>query len=175
MVDYDLAQMKKSGCRVYIKSVKGNDYIVARHTLPGLKKRVSKSLGPFDLDLWLQLEALGMTPKTTQKEGSLPNQPSVLTINDMQRQFDSINAQNKSENKRLREYMNKRLKGLSKRVKEQEKKKLFWKDVISEERGASLRDLEFGNEIVMDFMINWVKRLDKKIEILEKEIGVIPA
>ena len=71
--------------------------------------------------------------------------------------------------------MNRRLKDLRKKVNEQKEKKLFWKDVISEERGASLRDLDLGNEIVMDFMINWMKRLDKKIEIIEKEMGFIPA
>ena len=169
-MDVDLLALAKEGWRARRKKVKGGYYISLR------KGGQEKGLGPYTDTLWMQLQDFGMTPQSVQNVALVQDDNAAIVA--MQQQIDDLQAQNiKSEIKlkRLREYVNKRLKGLNKRVKEQEKKKFFWKDVISEERGASLRDLELGNEIVMDFMVNWVKRLDKKIEIIEKEMGFIPA
>ena len=166
-MDLDLPALAQEGWKGRRKKVKGRDYISLR------KGTREKGLGPYTDELWMQLQGFGMTPQNVQNVALVQDDNAAIVA--MQQQIDALQAQNKSEIKRLRDNVNRRLKDLRKKVNEQKEKKLFWKDVISEERGASLRDLDLGNEIVMDFRINWVKRLDKKIEIIEKEMGFIPA
>lgn len=164
MAIYDLELLKAEGWRVHIKNVKDKDYIVAQRTPPGQTKRVSKGLGRFNLNLWLQLEALGMTPQNVQNKPLY--QDDNAAIMSMQKQIDAIKTHNADKWKELRKYVNKRLRNLAKQLKT---KPVYLQDIIWLEDGSETTMLDKFVDYIVDDVIE-LEGLNKKINLVEKKI-----
>jgi len=163
-MDLDLPALAQEGWKGRRKKVKGRDYISLR------KGTREKGLGPYTDALWMQLQDFGMTPQNVQNTALIQDDNAAMMVA-MQQQIDALQAQHKSEIKRLRDNVDRRLKDLRKKMKGREKKKLFWKDMIREEDGASLLAFFDANEAVGEFVINWIIGLDKKLKEVEKRIN----
>lgn len=78
----------------------------------------------------------------------------------MQRQMDALKAQFEPEIKRLREYVNRRLKGFSKKLKEQKGKQLFFEDIMWVEDGPETSTLQDCSDTLFDLFEGLEKMID---------------